>query len=151
MKSIIKRYLVFVLGLYFLAAGVVLIVRSALGTTPISSIICNESEHTAHIGHLYVHHQHVAHRRSVLANTRTRKSARRYGNTAANTLLVHLLGFYRLQYGFGFRHTPGKLCCLHRLAADRMHYTVDRRGTRTETSCGNDERRSFREVCFFTL
>ena len=38
MKSIIKRYLVFVLGLYFLAAGVVLIVRSALGTTPISSI-----------------------------------------------------------------------------------------------------------------
>ena len=31
MKSIIKRYLVFVLGLYFLAAGVVLIVRSALG------------------------------------------------------------------------------------------------------------------------
>lgn len=38
MKSIIKKYLVFVLGLYFLSAGVVLIVRSALGTTPISSI-----------------------------------------------------------------------------------------------------------------
>lgn len=37
-KSIIKRYLVFVIGLYFLAAGVVLIVRSALGTTPISSV-----------------------------------------------------------------------------------------------------------------
>lgn len=33
-----KRYLVFVLGLYFLAAGVVMIVRSALGTTPISSV-----------------------------------------------------------------------------------------------------------------
>lgn len=33
-----QRYLVFVLGLYFLAAGIVLIVRSALGTTPISSI-----------------------------------------------------------------------------------------------------------------
>ena len=33
-----KRYLVFVAGLYFLAAGVVLIVRSALGTTPISSV-----------------------------------------------------------------------------------------------------------------
>jgi len=37
-KDIIKKYLVFVLGLYFLASGVVLIVRSALGTTPISSI-----------------------------------------------------------------------------------------------------------------
>lgn len=34
----IARYGVFVLGLYFLAAGIVLIVRSALGTTPISSI-----------------------------------------------------------------------------------------------------------------
>lgn len=33
-----KRYLVFVLGLYFLAAGVVMIVRSALGTKPISSV-----------------------------------------------------------------------------------------------------------------
>ena len=33
-----ERYLVFVAGLYFLAAGVVLIVRSALGTTPISSV-----------------------------------------------------------------------------------------------------------------
>lgn len=32
------RYLMFVCGLYFLSAGVVLIVRSALGTTPISSV-----------------------------------------------------------------------------------------------------------------
>lgn len=38
MKDIIKRYSVFVAGLYFLSAGIVLIVRSALGTTPISSI-----------------------------------------------------------------------------------------------------------------
>lgn len=33
----IKRYLVFIVGLYFLAMGIVLIVHSALGTTPISS------------------------------------------------------------------------------------------------------------------
>lgn len=32
------RYLMFIFGLYFLSAGVVLIVRSALGTTPISSV-----------------------------------------------------------------------------------------------------------------
>lgn len=38
MKDVFKRYLVFVIELYFLAAGIVLIVRSALGTTPISSI-----------------------------------------------------------------------------------------------------------------
>lgn len=37
-KDVLKRYLVFVSGLYFLAAGIVLIVHSALGTTPISSI-----------------------------------------------------------------------------------------------------------------
>lgn len=37
-NSVIKRYLVFVLGLYFLSAGIVLIVHSALGTTPISSV-----------------------------------------------------------------------------------------------------------------
>ena len=38
MKDVFKRYLVFVIGLYFLAAGIVLIVSSALGTTPISSV-----------------------------------------------------------------------------------------------------------------
>lgn len=37
MKSYFKRYLVFICGLYFLSAGIVLIVRSTLGTTPISS------------------------------------------------------------------------------------------------------------------
>lgn len=37
-KDVLKRYLVFILGLYFLAAGIVLIIHSALGTTPISSI-----------------------------------------------------------------------------------------------------------------
>lgn len=37
-KEILKRYSVFILGLYFLAAGIVLIIRSALGTTPISSV-----------------------------------------------------------------------------------------------------------------
>ena len=38
MKEIVKKYSVFVMGLYFLAVGIVLIVRSALGTTPISSV-----------------------------------------------------------------------------------------------------------------
>lgn len=38
LKSLLKRYAAFVTGLYFLSAGIVLIVRSALGTTPISSV-----------------------------------------------------------------------------------------------------------------
>ena len=37
-KDLLKKYSVFILGLYFLAVGIVLIVRSALGTTPISSV-----------------------------------------------------------------------------------------------------------------
>lgn len=38
MRDLFKRYLVFILGIYFLALGVVLFVISSLGTTPISSI-----------------------------------------------------------------------------------------------------------------
>lgn len=46
MKDLIKRYSVFTLGLYFLSMGIVLIVRSALGTTPISSVNYVLSSHT---------------------------------------------------------------------------------------------------------
>ncbi len=38
MRGLALRYIVFTLGLYLLAAGIVIIVRSTLGTTPISSI-----------------------------------------------------------------------------------------------------------------
>lgn len=38
MKKYIIKYLIFIIGLYFLAAGIVLILRSSLGTTPISSV-----------------------------------------------------------------------------------------------------------------
>lgn len=37
-KKIILRYLTFITGLYFLSLGIVLIVASSLGTTPISSV-----------------------------------------------------------------------------------------------------------------
>ena len=36
-RQFIRSYSLFITGLYFLALGIVLIVRSALGTTPISS------------------------------------------------------------------------------------------------------------------
>ena len=38
MKSIVRNYLIFTLGLYLLSAGIVSILRSTLGTTPISSV-----------------------------------------------------------------------------------------------------------------
>lgn len=38
MKNIIIRYLTFIAGLFFLSAGISLIVKSALGTTPISCL-----------------------------------------------------------------------------------------------------------------
>lgn len=37
-KTVILRYLTFIAGLYFLSLGIVLIVASSLGTTPISSV-----------------------------------------------------------------------------------------------------------------
>ena len=37
MRNWIIRYAVFIIGLYFLTLGVVLIIRSSLGTSPISS------------------------------------------------------------------------------------------------------------------
>lgn len=37
-KAIVLRYLTFIAGLYFLSLGIVLIVASSLGTTPISSV-----------------------------------------------------------------------------------------------------------------
>ncbi len=45
-KDLFVRYLVFIFGLYLLAWGVVLIVRSALGTTPISCVNYVASMHT---------------------------------------------------------------------------------------------------------
>lgn len=38
MKKWIERYIVFIIGLYFLTLGVVMIIRSSLGTSPISSL-----------------------------------------------------------------------------------------------------------------
>lgn len=46
MDHLFRRYAVFSAGLYFLAMGIVLIVRSALGTTPISSVNYVLSSHT---------------------------------------------------------------------------------------------------------
>lgn len=46
MRKLAVNYLIFIIGLYFLAAGIVLILRSSLGTTPISSVNYVLSLHT---------------------------------------------------------------------------------------------------------
>ncbi len=46
MKILASKYLLFVAGLYFLSAGIVLILRSSLGTTPITSMNYVLSLHT---------------------------------------------------------------------------------------------------------
>jgi hypothetical protein len=38
LKELLSKYFIFIIGLYFLSVGIVLIVRSSLGTTPISSV-----------------------------------------------------------------------------------------------------------------
>ena len=69
MKEIFKRYLVFVIGLYFLAAGIVLIIRSALGTTPISSINYVLSLNSPFVvGYLHIYHQHGTYPGTILVN-----------------------------------------------------------------------------------
>ena len=69
MKDVFKRYLVFVIGLYFLAAGIVLIVRSALGTTPISSINYVLSLNSPlSFRNLYVSDQYAAYPGTVLGH-----------------------------------------------------------------------------------
>lgn len=46
MRKLAVNYLIFIVGLCFLAAGIVLILRSSLGTTPISSVNYVLSLHT---------------------------------------------------------------------------------------------------------
>lgn len=67
-ESLIKRYLVFILGLYFLAMGIVLIVHSALGTTPhFQYQLRVESEYSAYLGNMDIYHQYADGTDSALA------------------------------------------------------------------------------------
>ena len=73
-KTILKKYLVFVFGLYFLAAGIVLIIHSALGTTPISSSkLCVKPQQPSFFRDLYLYRKRIADTRTVLVNPRDEK------------------------------------------------------------------------------
>ena len=66
MKDVFKRYLVFVIGLYFLAAGIVLIVRSVRNHTYIQHQLCVKPEQPFIIRNLYVSDQYAAYSGTVL-------------------------------------------------------------------------------------
>ncbi|HRN16492.1 MAG TPA: hypothetical protein PLF38_05495 [Xylanibacter oryzae] len=56
MKKILARYLIFTVGLYLLSLDIVLIIRSALGATPISSVNYVLSINTAlSLGTIFLH------------------------------------------------------------------------------------------------
>ena len=97
-KTILKKYLVFVIGLYFLAAGIVLIIHSALGTTPISSVNYVLSLNsplslgtcTFIVNVLLILGQ---------VNPRDEKPSRPNIYPVANSIFVHIFNIHRFQYG----------------------------------------------------
>lgn len=69
MKELLKKYLIFVIGLYFLAAGIVLIIP--FGTRHHSYFQCKlrvEPEQLSILGNLHVHYQYAIDHRAILAN-----------------------------------------------------------------------------------
>ena len=116
-KTILKKYLVFVFGLYFLAAGIVLIIHSALGTTPISSVnyvlslnsplslgTCTFIVNVLLIlGQfwfclLYTSPSPRDRTRTVLVNPRDEKPSRPNIYPVANSIFVHIFNIHRFQY-----------------------------------------------------
>lgn len=99
-KTILKKYLVFVIGLYFLAAGIVLIIHSALGTTPISSVNYVLSLNSPlFFRDLYLYRKRIADTRTVLVNPRDEKPSRPNIYPVANSIFVHIFNIHRFQYG----------------------------------------------------
>lgn len=97
-KTILKKYLVFVFGLYFLAAGIVLIIHSALGTTPISSVNYVLSLNSPLSLGTCTFRKRIADTRTVLVNPRDEKSSRPNNYPVANSIFVHIFNIHRFQY-----------------------------------------------------
>ena len=68
MKDVFKRYLVFVIGLYFLAAGIVLIAFCIRNHTYIQRQLCAKPEQPFIIRNLYVSDQYAAYSGTVLGH-----------------------------------------------------------------------------------
>lgn len=71
MRKLAVNYLVFIIGLYFLAAGIVLILRSSLGTTPhFECELRVEPPYAVDAGRLDLSGEPAAHCRAVLVRAR---------------------------------------------------------------------------------
>ena len=122
MKKLLEKYLLFIIGLYFLATGIVLILRSTLGTTPISSINYVLSLNT-----------------SFSLGT----SPRYHRDIATNTVFFSLRTFYRPEYEPNSCNTAHSLHNGHYPAIGRLPCTSHRCSAGNKTQSGHDERRGF--------
>ena len=94
MKDVCKRYLVFIIGLYFLAAGIVLIIRSALGTTRISSVNYVLSLNSPLSLGTCTFLITMVLIRTVLVNPKEQNPAGYYRDSSSIALLLYLLGIH---------------------------------------------------------
>lgn len=97
-KTILKKYLVFVFGLYFLAAGIVLIIHSALGTTPISSVnyvLSLNSPLSLGTCTFIVNVLLILGQFWLIRGTKSRQDQ---NYPVANSIFVHIFNIHRFQY-----------------------------------------------------
>ena len=142
MKDVFKRYLVFVIGLYFLAAGIVLIVRSALGTTPISSVnyvLSLNSPLSLGTCTFLINMLLILGQFWVIRKNKTRQ------DTIEILLQLPFSFIFSAFIDFNMALTSN----LHpdnSLITHRMHDTIHRSRTRTQTQSSNDECRGFCKI-----
>ena len=135
MKKLLEKYLLFIIGLYFLATGIVLILRSTLGTTPISSI--------NYVLSLDISDKPPTHRRTILVCPRLPESPRYHRDIATNTVFFSLRTFYRPEYEPNSCNTAHSLHNGHYPSIGRLPCTSHRCSAGNKTQSGHDERRGF--------
>lgn len=97
-KTILKKYLVFVFGLYFLAAGIVLIIFRFRNDSYFKCKLCVKPQQPSFFRDLYLYRKRIADTRTVLVNPRDEKSSRPNNYPVANSIFVHIFNIHRFQY-----------------------------------------------------
>lgn len=152
LKTILKRYPVFILGLYFLSLGIVLIVRSALGTTPISSINYVLSINSALSLGTWTFLFNLLLIAGQFWLIRDRYSRRDILEILLQIPFSFLFAaFIDFNMMFTRTVTSWQLWTVGRPAPDRMCRAIHRRRARNQAPGGYDECRSLRKICFPAL
>lgn len=147
MKNLVGRYLLFVTGLYFLAAGIVLILRSSLGTTPISSVnyvLSLNSALTLGTWTFVINMLLIAGQFWFIRDRMTRRDTVEILLQMPFSLLFGL--FIDFNMGPDATSAAAELRSGDRTAVGRLYRAVDRRRTGDQTPRGHDERRRIRQL-----